>query len=85
MAYRHRPEYGESVTDRLVQARAEYDQHMADHEARISATRQAWSAEIAQAIESGMSYEEIVHLVNVSHSSVARAMREFKNIASKGS
>ncbi|NLC97607.1 MAG: hypothetical protein GX678_00810 [Actinomycetales bacterium] len=81
MAYRHRPKYDDSVTDRLIGARAQYDREVAEHEERVAKTRRDWSAELASAIESGMSYEEIVQLVNVSHSSVARAMREFRKNA----
>ena len=85
MAYRRRPAYDENVTERLVRAREQYDKEIADHESRVVKTRQKWSAELAAAIESGMSYEEIVKLVNVSHSSVARAMRELRNKQSNDS
>lgn len=75
MAFRHRPKYDEAVPERLIRARETYDQEIAKHEELVNATRQEWSQELARAVESGMSYEEIVKLVSVSHSSVARAIR----------
>lgn len=83
MAYRHRPKYDDSVTNRLIQARARYDAEMAEHEEHIAQSRHDWAVELAQAIESGMSYEEVVKLVNVSHSSVARGMRQYRKTLSK--
>ncbi len=78
MAFRHRPAYDQDVPDRLLRAREKYDQQMAEHQSKVAKTREAWSAELAAAVESGMSYDEIVKLVSVSHSSVARAIREHR-------
>jgi hypothetical protein len=79
MAFRHRPEYGEDVPAELKRARASYDKKIAEHEERLAPIRHEWSAALAAAVEAGMSYEEIVALVNVSHSSVARAIRELRS------
>ena len=79
MAFRHRPEYGDEVPAELKRAREEYDKKLAEHEKHLTAIRQEWSAALASAVEAGMSYEEIVALVNVSHSSVARAIRDLRS------
>lgn len=78
MAFRHRPKYDDAVPQRLIKARQAYDKEMAQHDEKIRETRREWSQELARAVESGMSYEEIVKMVSVSHSSVARAIRELR-------
>ena len=76
MAFRHRGEYDETVPRSLHDARAVYDQATEKYEREINEARTNWGIALAAAIEAGMSYQEIVEQVGVSHSSISRAIKQ---------
>lgn len=78
MAYRKRAQYGDEVPAALRKARSEYDAARKDADRLLVKARARWMEALAEAVEAGMSYEEVVALVGVSHSSIAKAVREKK-------
>ncbi len=77
MAYRHREEYDESVPRALRRAREEYDAATARYEQEMAQARRRWAAALVEAIEAGMSYQEIADEVGVSHTSISRAIKQY--------
>lgn len=77
MAYRHREEYDESVPRALRRAREEYDAATARYEQEMAQARRRWAAALVEAIEAGMSYQEIADAVGVSHTSISRAIKQY--------
>lgn len=77
MAYRHREEYDESVLRALRRAREEYDAATARYEQEMAQARRRWAAALVEAIEAGMSYQEIADEVGVSHTSISRAIKQY--------
>ena len=77
MAFRHRNKYDETVPRALRDARSEYDAAAAEHEEAMERARRAWAAALAEAIEAGMSYQEIADEVGVSHTSISRAIKQY--------
>ena len=68
MPFRHRPEYDESVPARLRAARDAYDSGLA----RV---RREWADALAEAVDAGMSYDEISAEVGVSASTIRAAVK----------
>ncbi len=77
MAFRHRSEYDESVPAALREARTAYDEAVSEYEERIGRARRAWADALAEAIEAGMSYQEIADEAGVSHTSISRAIKQY--------